>query len=267
MSSNKGSYSSQAEQEAERAWIQDCARNGIAIKPTAKFLAMFVTWQRRVMGWKQETLASFASVSLSTVQRIERGEVVRDISMDRVAVALGYDEGDFTRPRVPLPEHEAAAASIRSMELFSDRVAVDVSPITKQRQIRSLANSECYLVDTARLGAAFEQEGAALVETMDFVSFVISDLGPSKDLAKVEPVSRRALYRQVLGEIKQLEIGSRSVALGGTYTAKTSHEHLPQAQVAVIAFFPLATDPAAAKRTFLLLPKEIEMTYSCLGSM
>ena len=91
-------------EETAEDWIEfdRLAREGISCVPPPKFLAAFVRLQRGILDWKQDTLASFAGVSLSTVQRIEGGERVRLQNLDKVAVALGYKPGDFTEPRVPL---------------------------------------------------------------------------------------------------------------------------------------------------------------------
>lgn len=72
------------------------ASHGIAARPESRFTGQFVRFQRQMWGWKKETLASFADVSLSTIERIERGDRVGDDCLDRVAVALGYKRGDFT---------------------------------------------------------------------------------------------------------------------------------------------------------------------------
>ena len=58
------------------------AREGVPVVPTSVTVAFFVRLQRGMMGWKQETLADFARVSLSTIERIERGEGVSAESLD-----------------------------------------------------------------------------------------------------------------------------------------------------------------------------------------
>ena len=52
---------------------EEMAEQGVACVPPPKVIADFVRWSRQVLQWKKETLASFASVSLSTVERIEPG--------------------------------------------------------------------------------------------------------------------------------------------------------------------------------------------------
>lgn len=71
-------------------------------------LAAYVKLQRGQLKWKRELLASMAGVSLSTIERIERGEVVRPAALQSVAVALGLQPDAFTRPRAELDERQQA---------------------------------------------------------------------------------------------------------------------------------------------------------------
>ncbi|WP_413815344.1 helix-turn-helix domain-containing protein [Bradyrhizobium sp.] len=55
-------------------------------------VAFVVRWNRGFRQWKT-TLAEFARVSVSTVERVERGERVGADALDRIAQAFGYDPG------------------------------------------------------------------------------------------------------------------------------------------------------------------------------
>jgi hypothetical protein len=72
---------------------EEMAEQGVACVPPPKVIADFVRWSRQVLQWKKETLASFASVSLSTVERIERGQRASSESLDRVAATLNSQKG------------------------------------------------------------------------------------------------------------------------------------------------------------------------------
>jgi DNA-binding XRE family transcriptional regulator len=61
--------------------------------PTPNIIAFHVRSWRQMRNWKRTTLADFARVSLSTVERIERAEKVSDENLDRVAQALGFQKG------------------------------------------------------------------------------------------------------------------------------------------------------------------------------
>ncbi|MGH6945076.1 MAG: hypothetical protein ACREH6_12755 [Geminicoccaceae bacterium] len=63
----------------------------------------------------------------------------------------------------------------------------------------------------------------------------------------------------ILGHIDHIERMADAVALGGVYEAETDHPYLPEARVAIIAFFPKKTDPAAIKRRQLLVPERVHL--------
>src|SRR3546814_8970009 len=80
--------------------------------PPPELVGFFVVLVRGLRQWKQSTLAEFAGVSLTTVERVERGEKVRDESLDRIAEALGYESGYFTSPRTRSEEHTSELQSL-----------------------------------------------------------------------------------------------------------------------------------------------------------
>lgn len=94
------------------------AREGIVRVLPSDTIASFVRVQRAMLGWKQGTLASFAGVSLFTVERIEHGEPVSVGSLDRVATALKQPPGAFTASRVPVTAEEAMRRLEASAEPF-----------------------------------------------------------------------------------------------------------------------------------------------------
>lgn len=89
------------------AEMDHLAREGIAGVPAPGTIAFFVRLQCGIMGWKKETLAGFARVSLSTIERIEHGEAVSTESLDRVAEVLRQPPAAFTAPcvRPPAKKH------------------------------------------------------------------------------------------------------------------------------------------------------------------
>jgi len=106
--------------------------------PEPEVIGFFVSWVRKLRQWKQSTLADFARVSLSTVERVERGEKVSDEALERIAEALGYERGSFTAPRHRIGLEQAAA---EVAEEFGQIEPVSVSPLRTQRQVRALATS------------------------------------------------------------------------------------------------------------------------------
>jgi hypothetical protein len=70
---------------------------GIPHVPPVELVAFVVYWNRGLRNWKKSTLADFAGVSVSTIERIERGEKVSDEVLDKVAEGFGYETGYFTK--------------------------------------------------------------------------------------------------------------------------------------------------------------------------
>ena len=106
-------------------------------------------------GWKKRTLAGFARVSLSTIERIERGEAVSPESLDRVAEALRQPPGAFTAPRIPSTSEEAWRRLEESAAPFAETIAVAVKPLRGHRQIAELARAHLVMVDGSRLWATY----------------------------------------------------------------------------------------------------------------
>ncbi|MGH6926541.1 MAG: helix-turn-helix domain-containing protein [Propylenella sp.] len=90
----------------DRIAIEDDAANELSSVPSPALVAFFVRWVRGLHQWKQSTLAEFADVSISTIERVERGEKVSDEALGRIAEALGYPPGHFTAPRRRLSMEE-----------------------------------------------------------------------------------------------------------------------------------------------------------------
>jgi transcriptional regulator with XRE-family HTH domain len=210
---------------------------------------------------KQRALASLAGVSLSSIERIERAEEVTDAILDKVAVALGRSEGEFTTPRIPIPREEAVKLMCDSFKPFLDKVTVPVAPLRLERQVRALANTEFGYVFAPELEPECSGELADLREWVEFISFIIGydrdPLTPRK--CRADCPKPRKLYRDFLAAVRRFEIETDSVVLCGTYEAKTNHSAMPTAKVGVVRAFPRSTDPGAIKRNRLLLPPDIDV--------
>ena len=242
----------------ELAKMEEEAMTGVAAAPPPQLLASFVKAQRGIRQWKQETLASFAGVSLTTIERLERGEAVSKVSLDRVAIALGYRAGDLTKPRVPLRAAEIAEKLSEHLELFADRVQVPVRPLRTQPQAAALARCHCYLVDATRLGEPYASDVENLREWLDLTAFVLCE-EDSPSLNRQRAVRRRELYAHILEAVHEIERRAYAVALAGTYTAKANVATMPTAEIALIGFFPKRTDPSAVKRRVLFAPELIDL--------
>ncbi len=245
----------------EFAELDDMARNGIAGTPSGKLIATYVPFLRSMLGWKQDALASFAGVSLSSIQRIERGEAVSAASLNKVASALMQPAGAFTEPRVPLTSEEATRKLEQEAERLQHTVIVPVRRLKTQPQIADIAKAHCFFVDTSRLGSAFDCERAVLGETLESVSFFLmsEEKGSIFHVPRQEPVKRRELYTIVLDLVRRLEHDATAVALAGTYQAQTEVKIFPSVEVGLVTFFPKRTDPGAVKRKALLAPARVDI--------
>lgn len=243
---------------AELARLQEMARAGIPGLPPPKFLAEFVKLQRGMRQWKQDTLASFAGVSLSTIERIERGETVGKESLDRVASALGYPAGAFSEPRVPLTREQLEQTLDESLAPFAGRIQVPVRSLRTQPQAAALARCHCYLVDGSQLGETYQGDVDSLREWLDLTAFILGQ-EERVSLDRDRPIRRRALYADILRAAQDIERRAYAVALSGIYVAKTNVALMPTVDVGLIAFFPKLTDPGAVKRKVLLTPESIDL--------
>ena len=235
------------------------ARVGVPHVPPRKVVADFVRMQRAILGWKQDTLASFAQVSLSTIQRVERSDKVSAKSLDRVAVALHQKPGAFHKPRVPLTLEQLGRRLDESAEPFKGTTPIPVRPLRNQPQIAELPRCDTYLIDGGELGDACEDEIAALGEYLDFVSFVLAteDKESIIQTDRRQRIKRRQLYTMVLDQVREIERRSNAVALAGTYQAQTESVFMPTIEVAVIRFFPKLSDPGAIKRRTQFAPIKV----------
>jgi transcriptional regulator with XRE-family HTH domain len=239
---------------------EEMAEQGVACVPPARVVAQFVRWSRHVLQWKKETLASFAGVSLSTVERIERGGQVSARSLDRVAVALKQPKGAFTQPRVPLGLKATLNKLEEHWKQFEGRKPVDVRPLRTLPQIGELVRAHMYLVDGGRLGEDLSGDIAGFCEWLDFGSFVIgSEEDPCFHVKRRERVRRRRIYRTILDQAREIERRGMAVALAGTYKAETNVRAVPEFSVGVVSFFPKASDPGAVKGRILLAPAHVDV--------
>jgi transcriptional regulator with XRE-family HTH domain len=132
--------------------------------PPIEVVAFVVRWNRGLRQWKTTTLAEFARVSVSTVERVERGERVSADALDQIAQAFGYDPGYFTALRVPLPRDEAAASMV---EQFSNLEVVAVAAMKTHRAVREAARCHAYLIHRPGVPAAYDADIEALQEWLD----------------------------------------------------------------------------------------------------
>jgi transcriptional regulator with XRE-family HTH domain len=204
--------------------------------PARDTIALFVRSVRNLLRWKQQTLADFAGVSLSTVERVERAEKVTDECLDRIAVGLHYEKGLFTTPRVPLSPEAAT-------EAWGNFVPVTVHRLSTQAAIRRLAQCHGFLLHRPGVSEVHDGLIYALIEWLDLASYL---LGAPDDLAPPPTAGRRReLYACILDCVRSIEQEGFHV-LGGVMGAPQLG--LPEWEVAVVSITLKRDDPGAPKR-------------------
>ena len=215
--------------------------------PPIELVAMVTRMGRGLRQWKKETLADFARVSLSTVERVERAEPVGAESLDRIAQALGYERGAFTEPRVPISREQAAAEFVEEMGQLE---AVAVSPFETHRQVRMVAASQAFLIQRADLGPAYDAQVEGLTEWMDLASMV---MGPHAVVGG-EPDRRRELCNDVLAAVSEFRRRGVTVLVG---VMDAPLPGMPDWKVTIITLTPRLSDPGAPKRRAILVDKRL----------
>lgn len=226
--------------------MQEATDTPEMVTPSAESIAFFVKVQRGFRQWKQDTLAAMAEISLSTVQRVERGEHVTADCLEKIAVALEFPSGYLTAPRRKLSEQEAVAAVQESMAWMDGRVEVPVVPLTKERQLRELAATDM-LVLGSDLDETAQDDLAALREWIDLTGFMRATMAGHISPKPERSFRMRELYDDLFEHLSRLQRQHHAVCLVGTYTAETDSPVMPTATVAVLPIRSKKRNPAAAK--------------------
>ncbi|MBM3563910.1 MAG: helix-turn-helix domain-containing protein [Alphaproteobacteria bacterium] len=216
--------------------------------PPAELVAFVVRWNRDLRQWKKTTLADFAGVSVSTVERVERGKRVRKEALDKIAEGLGYEPGYFTAPRLRIGTNEAIASF---MDTFGNMEAVSVAPMRTHRAIREASQCQAFLIHRPDVPEAFDADLDNLCEWLDLASFVLSEAD-----RKLPPAERgrRDLYEDILACVHELERRGLTI-LSGVMNAP--QHGLPDCKVAIISVTPKLTDPGASKRRYVIVDRRV----------
>ena len=214
--------------------------------PPVELVAIVVRWGRHLKQWKATTLADFARVSLSTVERVERGDKVSDDALDRIAQALGHERGAFTMPRLPIGPEKAAEQMV---ETYGHLEPVAVGPMRTHKAVREAARCQAYLIHRPDVPDAYDDDIANLRERLDLASFILSDIVENRTPSER---GRRDLYNDILKCVAELERRGLTVLSG---VMQAPQPGLPDWKVAIVSVTPRLTDPGAPKRRHVMVDR------------
>jgi transcriptional regulator with XRE-family HTH domain len=197
-------------------------------------------------GLEVSTLADFSRVSVSTVERVERGERVSEEFLDQIAQALGYEVGAFHAPRIPL---SAAKVAEDMVDAYGNLERVPVSPLKTQRAVREAMSCQAFLVHRPQVPEVYDQDITNLVEWLDFASFTLSE---DVQIEREELPPRRKLYGSILACANELERRGLTVLTG---VMLAPQPNMPDWKVAIISITPKLTDPGAIKRDHVFVDR------------
>jgi transcriptional regulator with XRE-family HTH domain len=228
--------------------------------PPPETIASFVKLARGFAQWKQDILAFKAGVSLSTVQRVERGEGVSPEALEKIGAALKQRPGALTEPRLPLSDAQAGEFIVESWGWMLDCERVTVAPLRKHRQLRALGEATTAIFDDD-LPEAAADDLAGVREWFELLGFVRAEhSGTIKVVGSSQrDLEVRRLQNEVLAVVGKVERQYRAVCLTGAYEAATNWPSLPVIKVGVAVFRSLDNDPAAITRKSLLAPKTVDV--------
>lgn len=226
--------------------------------PSAELIAQFVRLARNLADWKQETLAYMAGVSLSTVQRVERGEAVGVESLELIGAALRQKPGTLTEARVPLSYGEAAEWAVENWGWILDTVTVQVAPLRTQTQLRALSETVLSMIDDDLEPDAADAI-AGFREWMGLLSFVRAEQAGYVGGGDPRHLELRRLYRDILQACAEIERRHNAVCLAGVYVPSHELPRFAGAQVAVMSFRSRRANPAITQRRTLFAPKTIQL--------
>jgi transcriptional regulator with XRE-family HTH domain len=228
--------------------------------PAPDTIAEFVKLARGFARWKQDILAFKAGVSLSTIQRVERGRSVSAEALEKIGAALKQPAGALTKPRLPLDDAQAGEFITNAWGWMLDCAPVNVAPLRKHRQLRALGEATTAIFDDD-LPEAAKDDLAGVHEWFELLGFVRAEhSGEFRIVGQTQrDLDVRRLQNDVLAAVSKVERRYRAVCLTRVYEAATNWPTLPAIQVGVATFRSLDNDPAAITRKGLMVPKSIDV--------
>ncbi|HEY4943588.1 MAG TPA: helix-turn-helix transcriptional regulator [Rhizomicrobium sp.] len=211
-------------QRSARDWkealeaIENAASAKIKMLLPALIVGELVRTARVRRNLKQSALSSLTGVSLSTIQRIERGQGIGSPSLQRVELALELQPGHFTDPQVP-PSFVAMKRELDSRA--TDMTDVHFKRIEKQTQVATLLDCDMQFVWREKLDAESESDLERLKRWLEMATQIISTERSNRQsfLSKVL-LKKRRFYSFFLDEVRKVERSRKITVLAGIYEPK-----------------------------------------------
>lgn len=221
---------------------------GTPAVPPPEVVGVVVRSERTLLGWKVAALASLAGVSVSTVERIERGEKISDEALDRVAQAFGHEPGYYTWERKPIPMEDAVTDTAA---VLAKTIPVRVRPLKGERAVREIRACQGFMIHHARVDARFAGEIELLRDWCEWAG-QLSNAPRSR--------GRRPRYFRLLQVIEALRSNGLDLMAG---TIPPEQTGVLGWNVAVICVTRRGSDPGASKRGLVQVsPQLAAMTAS-----
>ncbi len=165
---------------------------------TPQEIGSMVAMFRKMMDWKQLTLAYEAGVSDRTVQRIECGEKVDDKTLRRIAKAFRLRGEGFVGPRY-VATHEEALEAVKAQldEAQKELMVIEAFSLGAIKDCEAILKvHHGNIVDDSVLPAEMADQVAALMDQLKDSADIW------RDLTNVEKLGT---CRSVLAEVQKIE--------------------------------------------------------------
>jgi transcriptional regulator with XRE-family HTH domain len=224
--------------------LNDGIPPGQPVVPAPELIALNVIMERKLCQMKVSTLAAMAGVSVSTVERIERGEAVSREVLDKVGRVFGKEDGYYTAPRIrKTPEETIAELN----QKYANLEAVEVRELKTQPQVRDLGMCCGCLVYCDEITEEAKADVENLWEWLDLASFVVSGTNEAEG-------RRRELYASVLKAGENLKKKGFVVLVGKMPAPQPG---FPDWNAAVVCIKNKKTDPGASKRRLIFVDRRL----------
>lgn len=217
---------------------------GRPVVPPPEVIALVVRVDRESLGWKVSALATLAGVSVSTIERIERGEIVQQAALERVALALGHEADHLTRQRMPVGIERAKA---ETAAMFGDCVTVRLRPLISEGDVRTIGRCEGIMLHHKHVDERYRGELELLQEWCNRA-------GGAEDLDSKRRGGRRLFYREMLSVVDALRKKDLTVMAGVMSDRQT---RIPGWRVAVVCVARNERDPGARKRGIMMVSRRL----------